>query len=133
MFLNLFFCKRFAFLLHHGFVYDFGCWGIMLETSLFSKSSWRNSFPLLKGCCSFFFSIGLDVRTSCGCSLTIGCYNSPYSIGLNVEIDYNVERSLMKSWGVISTSSSEFEIIITCGASFVIEVKVFLHKVQCCF
>ncbi len=74
----------------------------MLEIGFSSKSYWKNSSPLLTSCCNSFSSIDLDTRTSCDCPSTKGCYNS--------------------------SSSSFYEITITCGASFVVEVVVLLKK-----
>ncbi len=51
-------------------------------------------------CYSSFSYIDLDTITSCDCPSTKGCYNS----------------------------SSSYEIMITCGASFVVEVVVLLKK-----
>jgi hypothetical protein len=125
----------------------------VLETSLSSKSSWRNSFPLLTSCCSFFFigldkgttcgcpstkgycnsssSIGLDVRTGYGCSSTIGCCKSLFSIGLDVETNYNC--SSIASWSLISIFFLESKTTITCGASFIVKVLVILRKFSVAF
>ncbi len=83
-------------------VLDLGHWGIMLKISPFSKSFWKNTFPLFTSC-NLLSSTIFDVRTSCGCSWTIG-------------------------WGPTSTSSFEFEITIICGTSFDVEVMVVLGK-----
>jgi hypothetical protein len=87
-------------------VFDLGRLRITLQTSS-SKSLWKNSFPLsLFTCCyNFSSSIGLDVGACSDCSLAT-------------------------SQDKISTSSSTFEIIITCGASVVVEVVVFLRKLK---
>jgi len=126
----------------------------MLETSPSFKSSWINSFPLFKSCYSSFssacfdswtncgcssttscynssFSTSLNTRTSCGCSSTTCCCNSPSSMGLDAETVCNC--SSIASWGLISTSSSKYEITITYGTSFVIEVMILLRKFSVVF
>jgi hypothetical protein len=75
-------------------------WGIMLDIGLSSKNSWKNSSPLFIGCYSFFSSTCFDV-----------------------EIDYNC--SSMIGWGPIFTSSSDYEITITCAVGFVVEIIIF--------
>ncbi len=105
---------------------NFGRLGIMLELGPFSKSSWRNASPLFTCCYSSFSSTSLGIGTSCGCSSTTGCYNSPSSTSLDVGID--CEISSTTGLGLISISSSEFEITMTCGINFVIDVVVLLGK-----
>ncbi len=86
-------------------VFDLGCLWITLQTSS-SKSLWKNSFPLSFTCCyNFSSSTGLNVGACSDCSLAT-------------------------SRDKISTSSSKFEIIITCGARVVVEVVVFLRKLR---
>jgi hypothetical protein len=109
-----------------GFVPNLECWRIMLETCLFSKSYWRNSPPLLTCCYNSFSSTGLDTITSCGCSLTKGCYNSSSSTCLDEGT--NCGCSSTTSWGLISISSSEYEIKIKCGVDSTIKVVFHLKK-----
>jgi len=47
---------------------NLGRWGIMLEIGPSLKNYWRNSFPLLIGCYSFFSSTCLHVGISYSCS-----------------------------------------------------------------
>jgi hypothetical protein len=112
------------------FVSNFGHWRIMLETSLSSKSSWRNSSPLLTSYYNFFSSTSLDVGIGHDCSST-SCYNSSSSIGLDARIDCNCSSTI--GWGLISTSPSEYEITITYGVGFVVKVVVFLRKFNVVF
>ncbi len=67
-----------------------------------SKSSWKNSSPLITCCYNSIYSIGLDVETCFVYSTTI---------------DYTFE----------------FEITLICGDGVIIEVIVFLKKLRDAF
>ncbi len=104
-FFNLFFYRHFAFMLIMVFILDLGRWGILLQTGPFSKNSWKNSSPLFISCYNFSFSIGFGAKTSSSYSSTI-------------------------VWGIICTSSFEFEITTTYGVGVAIEVVVVLKKLK---
>ncbi len=64
--------------------------------------------------------------TSCGCSSTTSCYNFSSSTGLDTINDYEISSTI--GWGLISTFSSQFEITMTCGTSFAIDIVVLFRK-----
>ncbi len=107
-------------------VLDLGHWRIMLEIGPSSKSYWRNASPLLIGWCNFFSSTSFGIRTSCGCSSTIGCYNSPSSTSLDTWTDCEIPSTT--GWGIISISSSESKITMTYGTNFAIDALVLTSR-----
>jgi hypothetical protein len=81
---------------------------------------------LLTNCYSSVSSISLDARIGCGYFSTTGYCNSPPSTGLDAKIDCNCSSTTGSS--LISISSFEFEIKITYGVGFAIEVVVIFRK-----
>ncbi len=100
----------------------------MLDTSLSLKSSWKNSSPLFTGCYSFFSSTCLDEKTCSVRSPTTSCCNSSFSTSLDARNGSSYSSTI--GWGIISTSSFESEITMTCGAGVVVKVMVFLRKLR---
>ncbi len=96
-----------------------------MEIGPSSKNSWKNISPLLKGCCSFSSSIGIDVGTYYGCS------NSSFSIGLNAKTDCDCSPTI--GWGSTSSSSSKFEITKTYGTGFFYRSSGLLRKLNVAF
>jgi hypothetical protein len=89
-------------------VFDLECWRIMLKIDSSSKSYWKIFFPLLISCYDSFSSIALDVETCFVCSSTT-------------------------NWDIISTSSSEFEIIMTLWLWCCCRSNSFPYKAKGCF
>ncbi len=98
----------------------------MLEISPSSKNSWTNTFPLLTVYCDSFSSTCLNVGIGCNYSSTTSCCNSSFFTCFDAEIDCNCSSII--GWGLISTSSI-YEIIITCDVGFDVEVVVLFLKV----
>ncbi len=103
----------------------------MLEIGSSSNSSRRNASPRLTSWCNYFSSTSFGIGTNYGCSSTIGCYNSPSSTSLDTWT--NCEISSTIGWGLISTSSFEYEITMTYGTSFAIDIMVLLKKFNVVF
>jgi hypothetical protein len=65
----------------------------MLETGLSSKSSWRNSFPLLIGY-NFFSFTSFDRIINYGSPSTTSYYKSSTSTGFDAWIDSNCSSTI---------------------------------------
>ncbi len=110
MFLNLFFYKHFAFLLHHGSCFLYLALRNNVKYKFLFKELLKKLLSIVDKLLHFLSSTCFDVGIGHGCSSTTGCCNSPSSLGFDVETNCKCFSTI---GGPISASSSEFEILIT--------------------